>query len=47
MCIPLSLLGNGSVKKKYRGNEYARNNRGIAERVVFYTARVVLMKVGN
>jgi hypothetical protein len=42
MCIPLSLLGNGSVKKKrYRGNEYTSNNRRIVGPVVFYDVRVL------
>jgi hypothetical protein len=38
MRIPLSLLGNGSVKS-YRGNEYTRNR--IVGRVVSYVVRVV------
>jgi hypothetical protein len=37
---PLSLLGNGSVKR-YRCNEYTLNNRGIVTSVVFYAVRVV------
>jgi hypothetical protein len=40
MCIPLSELGNGSVKC-YRGNEYTPNNRRIVGRVVFYAVCVV------
>jgi hypothetical protein len=58
MCIPLSLLGNGSVKippsllgngsvEIYRGNEYTRNNRRIVGRVIFNVARVVSRKVDD
>jgi hypothetical protein len=43
--IPISLLGNGSVECS-RGNEYTRNNRRIG-RVVFDVARVVSRKVGD
>jgi hypothetical protein len=39
MPVPLSLLGNGSVKR-YRCNEYPRNKR-IVGGVVFYAVRVV------
>jgi hypothetical protein len=38
--IPLPLLGNGSVKR-YRGNEYIRNNIRIFGRAALYTVRVV------
>jgi hypothetical protein len=38
---PLLLLGNGSIKNLYRGNEYTRNNKIILGRVVFYAFRVV------
>jgi hypothetical protein len=42
MCIPLSSLGNGSVKKKrYRDHEYTRNNGKIVGSVVLYAVRVV------
>jgi hypothetical protein len=47
MCIPLPLLGNGSVNKLYRGKKYARKNREIAGRVVFYTARIIPIKVDD
>jgi hypothetical protein len=40
MCIPLSLLINGSIKT-LRGNEYTVNNRKIVRPVVFYAVRVV------
>jgi hypothetical protein len=40
MCIPLSLLGNGSTKR-YHGNKYTRNNGIIIGRVVFYTVCVI------
>jgi hypothetical protein len=43
MCIPLSLLGKGSVKR-YRYKEYTTNNRIIVGRVVFYAVRVVSKK---
>jgi hypothetical protein len=33
---PLSLLGNGSVKKRYRDNEYTRSNKRIVGGVVSY-----------
>lgn len=38
MCISLSLLSNGSVKKRYRGNENAFNNRTVEG--VFYAVRI-------
>jgi hypothetical protein len=58
MCIPHSLLGNGSViiplsllgygtVKRYRGNEYTSNNRIIVGLVVFYAARAVSRKPGD
>jgi hypothetical protein len=34
-------------EKRYRGNEYTRNNRRIFGRVVFNMARVVSRKVGD
>jgi hypothetical protein len=40
MCIPLSLLGNGSAKI-YRGNEYIRNSRRTVRRLVYYAVRFV------
>jgi hypothetical protein len=40
MCIPLPLLGNGQAKR-YRGNEYTRNNKIIVVRVVCYALRFV------
>jgi hypothetical protein len=43
---PLSLLGNGSVKR-YRGNEYTHNNRKIVGCVVFYAVRYVSREVGD
>jgi hypothetical protein len=33
--------------KRYRGNEYTRNNRRIVGRVVFNVVRVVSRKVGD
>jgi hypothetical protein len=39
VCIPLSLLGNGS-EKSYRGNEYTHNRR-IVGLVVFYAVHIV------
>jgi hypothetical protein len=39
MRIPISLLGNGSLENRYRGNEYTRKNR-IVESIVFYAVRV-------
>jgi hypothetical protein len=42
-CVNLiSLLGNGSVKERYRGNDYIRNNRRIGWGVVSYVVRVVI-----
>jgi hypothetical protein len=34
-------------QKRYRGNEYTRNNRRIVGRVVFNVAHVVSWKVGD
>jgi hypothetical protein len=39
MFIPLSLLGNGSVRTLPR-HEYTRNNRRILGSVVFYARRI-------
>jgi hypothetical protein len=36
VCISLSLLGNGSVKKSCRHNKYTRRNRRIFGLIVFY-----------
>jgi hypothetical protein len=58
MCIPLSLLGNGSVKiplsllgngsvETLTRNEYTRNNISIVGRVFFNVARLVSRKVGG
>jgi hypothetical protein len=44
MCIPLSLLCNGS-EKSYRGKEYTRNNVRIVKRVISYAVRVVSKKL--
>jgi hypothetical protein len=44
MCVPLSLLGRGSVTM-LSGHEYNRNSRRIVGRVVFYAVRVVARKV--
>jgi hypothetical protein len=40
VCVPLTLLGNGSVKTSFR-NEYTCNNRRNIGRGVFYVVRVV------
>jgi hypothetical protein len=39
------MLGNGSVKKRYRGSEYTGNNSLIAGRVVLYAVRVASRNV--
>jgi hypothetical protein len=42
VCVSLlSFPGNGSVKKRYRCNEYTRKNWEIVEGTVFYAVRVV------
>jgi hypothetical protein len=41
MFIPLSSLGNGSVKN-YRGKVYRSNNSRIVERAFFYVVHLVL-----
>jgi hypothetical protein len=41
VCVFVSLLGNGSVKKRYRRNEYTRHNRRIVGRIVFYAVSVM------
>jgi hypothetical protein len=41
--FPLSLLGNGSLKKTNRGNEYTSNNRNINGRVVLMKERRLLV----
>lgn len=43
----LSLLGNGSIKKLYRSNEYTRKDIRILGCVVCYEVRVVSRKAGD
>jgi hypothetical protein len=47
MCILLSLLGESSGEKSYRGNEYILNKRGNIGRVIFYAVRVVSKEIDN
>jgi hypothetical protein len=47
LCIPSYCCQATARKKRYRGNEYTRNNRNIVGRVVFNVAHAVSRKVGN
>jgi hypothetical protein len=40
--LPVSQCKATARYKRYRGNEFTRNNRRIVGRVVFYAVRVVL-----
>jgi hypothetical protein len=47
MCNPLSLLGNGSIKKRHGSNEYSCSNRRVVGRAVFYAVHVVSKEAGD
>jgi hypothetical protein len=45
--ISISLLGNGSIKRRRRGNEYPRYSRGIFGHMVCCAVRIVSKKTNS